>query len=77
MAESPKNQNTDTSRLEGLETEVRELRNELRRAHVSLWRLVVAIVVVIGLRDFLGREKLWQIVSELMIFVIPVVGIVL
>jgi len=76
MMESPIDREFDRTRLSGLETEVRELRTELRRVYISLWRLIVAIVVLIGLRDRLG-DDFWRVGTLFTVFAAPVVTIVL
>lgn len=75
MMELPSDHEIDRARLSGLETEVRELRTELRRVYVSLWRLIVAVVVLVGLRDRLG-DDFWHVGTLFTVFAAPVVTIV-
>lgn len=77
MADSLQNPEQNDARFVGLETEVRALRQELRRARVSLWRLAVGIVMVVGLRDCLGQQEFWRIAVLLSMFASPIVAIVL
>lgn len=62
-------------RTTGLETEVRQLRTEIRPIHVSLWLLVVAALLLIGLRDIFGPD-FWRSVFIVAVLATPVIAIV-
>lgn len=66
----------DDRQLLSIEREVRDLRHELRRSHISIWRLVFAVAVLVGLRDMLGRD-FWTVAVFVAAVAAPVVILVL